>query len=93
MTAASLIFFAYIGFDAVSTHAEETVNPGRNLPVGILGSLLICTALYIGVAAVLTGMVPWWSINKDAPIVAAFVDWLLLEAGSPREGDGALHEI
>jgi APA family basic amino acid/polyamine antiporter len=57
MAGAAIIFFAYLGFDAVSTQAEEAKNPKRDLPIGIIGSLLICTVLYIGVAAVLTGMV------------------------------------
>jgi APA family basic amino acid/polyamine antiporter len=69
---AALVFFAYIGFDAVSTHAEEARNPGRDLPRGILISLLVCTVLYVGVAAVLTGMVPWTQIAKEAPIAAGF---------------------
>src|SRR5262249_59506773 len=58
-TAAAVVFFAYIGFDAVSTVAEETKNPARDLPVGIIASLIICTVLYVLVAAVFTGMVPW----------------------------------
>jgi APA family basic amino acid/polyamine antiporter len=72
MTGAAVVFFAYIGFDAVSTHAEETINPGRNLPLGILVSLIVCTVLYIAVAAVLAGMVPWQEIAKKAPVAAAF---------------------
>src|SRR6266568_8885192 len=56
---AAYIFFAYIGFDAVSTTAQEAKNPQRDLPIGIITSLLVCTVLYILVAAVLTGMVPW----------------------------------
>src|SRR6185295_17903240 len=56
---AAYIFFAYIGFDAVSTTAQEAKNPQRDLPIGIIASLVICTVLYIAVAAVLTGMVPW----------------------------------
>ena len=56
---AAYIFFAYIGFDAVSTTAQEAKNPQRDLPIGIIASLSICTVLYIAVAAVLTGMVPW----------------------------------
>ena len=71
---AAYIFFAYIGFDAVSTTAQEAKNPQRDLPIGIIASLLICTALYIGVAAVLTGMVPWREINIEAPIARAFMD-------------------
>ncbi|HKZ80945.1 MAG TPA: amino acid permease [Pyrinomonadaceae bacterium] len=58
-TGAAVVFFAYIGFDAVSTVAEETKNPARDLPIGILASLVICTILYVLVAAVFTGMVPW----------------------------------
>src|SRR6266853_6677293 len=71
---AAYIFFAYIGFDAVSTTAQEAKNPQRDLPIGIMASLLICTILYILVAAVLTGMVPWQDINIEAPIARAFLD-------------------
>src|SRR5436190_23820811 len=71
---AAYIFFAYIGFDAVSTTAQEAKNPQRDLPIGIIASLLICTVLYISVAAVLTGMVPWQDINIEAPIARAFLD-------------------
>lgn len=59
LTGAAVVFFAYIGFDAVSTVAEETKNPSRDLPVGIIASLIICTILYVLVAGVFTGMVPW----------------------------------
>jgi APA family basic amino acid/polyamine antiporter len=69
---AAIIFFAYIGFDAVSTHAEEARKPQRDVPFGIIASLLICTVLYIAVTAVLTGMVPASQIDKDAPVSAAF---------------------
>ena len=72
--AAAYIFFAYIGFDAVSTTAQEAKNPQRDLPIAIIASLLICTALYISVAAVLTGMVPWRNVNIEAPIARAFLD-------------------
>jgi APA family basic amino acid/polyamine antiporter len=71
---AAYIFFAYIGFDAVSTTAQEAKNPQRDLPIGIIASLLVCTALYIAVAAVLTGMVPWREVNIEAPIARAFLD-------------------
>jgi APA family basic amino acid/polyamine antiporter len=71
---AAYIFFAYIGFDAVSTTAQEAKNPQRDLPIGIIASLLVCTVLYILVAAVLTGMVPWRDINIEAPIARAFLD-------------------
>ncbi len=71
---AAYIFFAYIGFDAVSTTAQEARNPQRDLPIGIIASLLVCTVLYILVAGVLTGMVPWQEINIEAPIARAFSD-------------------
>lgn len=71
---AAYIFFAYIGFDAVSTTAQEAKNPQRDLPIGMIASLAICTLLYIGVAGVLTGMVPWQSVNIEAPIARAFLD-------------------
>jgi len=70
---AAVIFFAYIGFDAVSTAAEEVVEPNRDLPIGILASLFVCTVLYIAVAAVLTGMVPAHLIDVKAPLASAFV--------------------
>jgi APA family basic amino acid/polyamine antiporter len=73
-SAAAYIFFAFIGFDAVSTTAQEAKNPQRDLPIGIIASLFICTLLYVGVAAVLTGMVPWQLINVEAPISRAFLD-------------------
>lgn len=68
MNGASLIFFAYIGFDAVSTATEEAVNPQRDVPVGIIGSLVICTILYIVVSGLLTGMAPYSTLNVDSPI-------------------------
>jgi len=71
---AAYIFFAYIGFDAVSTTAQEAKNPQRDLPVGIIASLFACTILYILVAGVLTGMVPWREVNIEAPIARAFLD-------------------
>jgi APA family basic amino acid/polyamine antiporter len=69
---AAIIFFAYIGFDSVSVHSEEAKNPAKDVPVGIIASLIICTILYIAVSAVLTGMVPYKDINIDAPVVDAF---------------------
>jgi APA family basic amino acid/polyamine antiporter len=69
---AAIIFFAYIGFDSVSVHSEEARNPSKDVPVGIIASLIICTVLYIAVSAVLTGMVPASEINIDAPVVDAF---------------------
>jgi APA family basic amino acid/polyamine antiporter len=65
---AAIVFFAYIGFDAVSTTAEEVKNPQRDLPIGILGSLLVCTVLYIVVTVVLTGMVPYSLLATPAPV-------------------------
>jgi APA family basic amino acid/polyamine antiporter len=72
LAGAAIIFFAYIGFDSVSTHAEEARRPERDLPIGLLVSLLLCTVLYMGVGAVLTGMVPYDRINIDAPVSDAF---------------------
>jgi APA family basic amino acid/polyamine antiporter len=72
LAAAAIIFFAYIGFDSVSTHAEEAKNPKRDIPIGIIASLAVCTVLYIAVSAVITGMVPYDQIDIDAPIAAAF---------------------
>ena len=68
---AGVIFFAYIGFDAVSTAAQEAKNPQRDMPIGILGSLAICTVLYIAVALVLTGIVSYTKLNDPAPIAVA----------------------
>jgi amino acid transporter len=72
MLGAAIVFFAYIGFDAISTHSEEAKNPSRDLPIGILTSLVICTALYIGVAAVITGMIPYPDIDQQAGVAQAF---------------------
>lgn len=72
MAGAATIFFAYIGFDSVSTHAEEAKNPRRDVPIGIITSLILCTLLYIAVAAIITGMVPYKQINIDAPVSDAF---------------------
>ena len=69
---AAHIFFAYIGFDAISTHAEEAKDPKRDLPIGILASLLICTVLYVAAVAVLTGMVRYGKIDVNAPFASAF---------------------
>ena len=70
-TGAFVIFFAYIGFDAISTAAEETKNPQRDLPIAIMGTLIICTILYISAALVLTGVVPLNSIDTQAPLAHA----------------------
>ena len=68
---AAIVFFAYIGFDAISTAAEETKNPQRNLPIGILGGLAICTVIYVIVGAVLTGMVPSSELGVADPLAKA----------------------
>ena len=70
-TGSAVIFFAYIGFDAVSTAAQEAKNPRRDMPIGILGSLLVCTILYVAVSAVLTGIVNYKELNVSAPIALA----------------------
>jgi APA family basic amino acid/polyamine antiporter len=69
--AAGVIFFAYIGFDAISTAAQESKNPQRDMPIGILASLIICTILYVIVSAVLTGMVSYKELNVSAPVALA----------------------
>ncbi len=69
--AASIVFFAYIGFDAISTAAQETKNPQRAMPIGILGSLVVCTLLYIAVCAVLTGMLPYTQLGTPKPVATA----------------------
>jgi APA family basic amino acid/polyamine antiporter len=71
LTGAGKIFFAYIGFDAVSTAAQEAKNPQRDLPRGILGSLVVCTVLYVLFAGVLTGVVPYTELNTAAPVAIA----------------------
>ena len=68
---AAIVFFAYIGFDAISTAAEETINPQRNLPIGILGGLAVCTLIYVIVGAVLTGMVPYQQLAVADPLARA----------------------
>jgi APA family basic amino acid/polyamine antiporter len=78
LAGAAIIFFAYIGFDSISTHAEEARRPNRDVPIAIITSLLLCTVLYIAVAAVLTGMVPYDKIDIKAPVSNAF-----LQAGLP----------
>lgn len=72
LAGAAIIFFSFIGFDSVSTHAEEARNPQRDVPIGIIVSLLVCTVLYVLVVAVLTGMVPYSQIDKDAGVASAF---------------------
>ncbi|MHB8579089.1 MAG: amino acid permease [Ignavibacteriaceae bacterium] len=72
LAGAAIIFFAYIGFDSVSTHSEEAKNPKRDVPIGIITSLILCTVLYIAVAGVLTGMVGYNKIDINAPVSNAF---------------------
>src|SRR5262249_10593643 len=71
MAGAGTIFFAYIGFDAVSTAAQEARNPQRDMPIGIIGSLAICTVLYVLFAIVLTGIVPFTKLGVAAPVAVA----------------------
>ncbi len=78
-TGAAYVFFAYIGFDAVSTTAQEARNPKRDVPIGIIASLILCTILYIAVTAVLTGMVYYKDINIDAPLADAFTRYGLVK--------------
>jgi len=78
-TGAAYVFFAYIGFDAVSTTAQEARNPKRDVPIGIIVSLVLCTILYIAVTAVLTGMVYYKDINIDAPLADAFTRYGLVK--------------
>ena len=79
LAGAAIIFFAYIGFDSVSTHTEEARRPQRDVPIGIMASLVICTVLYIAVVAVLTGMVKYDQLDIAAPVSRAFqqkgIDW------------------
>ncbi len=72
LAGAAIIFFAYIGFDSVSTHAEEAKRPNRDVPIGIVASLIICTILYVAVVAVLTGMVKYTAIDPGAGVSMAF---------------------
>jgi APA family basic amino acid/polyamine antiporter len=72
MLGAAIVFFAFIGFDSISTHSEEAINPQRDVPIAILASLGICTLLYVLVAAVITGMEPYFQIDVKAAIAAAF---------------------
>lgn len=73
MQGAALVFFAYIGFDALSTAVEETINPQRNVPIGIIASLIICTTIYIIVSALLTAIVPYTTLNVQSPVAEALL--------------------
>jgi APA family basic amino acid/polyamine antiporter len=87
-SAAAIIFFAYIGFDAVSTAAEETKDPQRNMPIGMIGSLVICTVIYMAVAVVLPGLTPWTQLGTAEPLATAFstlgMNWVsgIISAGA-----------
>ncbi|MDA0659205.1 MAG: amino acid permease [Planctomycetota bacterium] len=82
MLGAAIVFFAFIGFDSISTHSEEAINPQRDVPLAILASLAVCTVLYILVSAVITGMEPYHSINTKAAVAAAFRKRAELEQSS-----------
>ncbi|MBB5337056.1 amino acid permease [Pectinatus brassicae] len=86
---AAIVFFAYIGFDAVATTAEECKNPSRDLPIGMIGSLIICTILYVIVAAVLTGVVPYTHLNNPEPVAYA-LRYIGYNIGSALVGVGAI---
>ncbi len=84
-----IVFFSYIGFDAVSTAAQEAKNPTRSVPIGIMASLLICTVLYILMSGVMTGLIPYPQLNDAAPVAVALAahpqlawlrDWVLFGA-------------
>jgi amino acid transporter len=90
MLGASIVFFAFIGFDSISTHAEEARRPQRDVPIGILVSLVLCTLLYIAVSAVITGMVPYPEINIHAPIAAAFTERAVAEQSLTLRISGGL---
>jgi len=92
MTGAAIVFFAYIGFDAISTAAEETKNPQRNMPRGIIFSLGICTVLYILVSAILTGIVPYGKLNDSAPVALA-LNYIGIRWGSALVSTGAVAGI
>jgi APA family basic amino acid/polyamine antiporter len=81
LTGGSIIFFTYIGFDSVSTAAEECRNPQRDVPIGIIATLVVCTILYVAVAVVLTGLVPWQSMVDDAAPVVNALKKLSLQPG------------
>src|SRR5581483_7831799 len=69
----AIVFFAYLGFDTVAATAEESRNPRRDLPIGIIGSVTICMLLYVGMALVLLGMVPYVDLTGGAPVADAFI--------------------
>src|SRR6184192_3925036 len=88
LTGGSIIFFTYIGFDSVSTAAEEARNPQRDLPIGIIATLIVCTVLYVAVAVVLTGLVPWQTLlDNAAPVVNS------LKTLTSTTGSSTLHWV
>jgi basic amino acid/polyamine antiporter, APA family len=87
MRGAGVIFFAYIGFDAVSTAAQEAKNPQRDMPVGILGSLVVCTILYILVSFVMVGLVPYQQLGVAAPMAVA------IDAAKAQAGTGVMASL
>ena len=89
---AAIVFFAYIGFDAVATSAEECRNPSHDLPIGIIGSLVVCTMLYVVVAGVLTGVVPYTELNNPEPVAFA-LRFIGYNIGSAIVGVGAIAGI
>jgi basic amino acid/polyamine antiporter, APA family len=86
LRASGVIFFAYIGFDAVSTAAQEAKNPQKDMPIGILGSLVVCTILYVAVSAVIVGLVPYTSLGVAAPMAVAIDAAKAQAAGSAWAG-------
>ncbi len=92
-TGAAIIFFAYVGFDAVATAAEEVKNPQRDLPIGIVASLLVCTVLYIAVSAILTGVLPYMSYKNNAAPVAYALAQIGVNWGSALVAVGAVAGI
>jgi APA family basic amino acid/polyamine antiporter len=90
LVGAAVVFFSYLGFDTVSTTAEEARDPKRDVPLGIIASLVICTVLYIGVAGVLTGMEPYHKIEREAAVAAAFARLGDSEGDFPRIASGII---
>src|SRR5262249_3321417 len=86
MLGAALVFFAFIGFDSISTHAEEAVRPQRDVPIGILASLFLCSILYVAVAAVITGMERYPEIDPEAAVASAF-----RRRAEAEQGNALLH--
>src|SRR5262249_43506834 len=90
MLGAALVFFAFIGFDSISTHAEEAVSPQRDVPIGILTSLIVCTILYVLVSAVITGMQAYPTIDTKAAVASAFRQRGEIEGGTILKASAAL---